>query len=86
MSMDIPPTVPSPSIAERTIDSATDVSRTIEEVTESLKVAVERLRMVIDRSQQPGEPLARLRAATRWAPLTGLSIAFLLGVAIARRR
>jgi len=86
MSMDIPPTVPSPSIAERTIDSATDVSRTIEEVTESLKVAVERLRMVIDRSQQPGEPLARLRAATRWAPLTSLSIAFLLGVAIARRR
>ena len=84
--MDTPPTVASPSIAERTIDTATDVSRTIQEATEGLKIAVERLRMVIDRSQRPGQPLAGLRAATRAAPLTSLSIAFLLGVIIMRRR
>ncbi|HLZ06936.1 MAG TPA: hypothetical protein VKR55_32915 [Bradyrhizobium sp.] len=84
--MDTPPTVPSPSIAERAIDTATDVSRTIEEVIEDLKVAVSRLRMMIERTQRPGQPLARLRAATREAPLTSLFVAFLFGVAIARRR
>ncbi|WP_414642522.1 hypothetical protein [Bradyrhizobium sp.] len=86
MTMDTPPTVPSPSIAERAIDTATDVSRTIEEVIEDLKVAVSRLRMMIERTQRPGQPLARLRAATREAPLTSLFVAFLFGVAIARRR
>lgn len=84
--MDTPPTVPSPSIAERAIDTATDASRTIEEVTEGLKTAVDRLRDAIERAQRPGQPLARLRAAAREAPLTCLTIAFLLGVAIARRR
>jgi hypothetical protein len=84
--MDTQPTVPSPSIAERAIDAATDVSRTVEEVTTGLKIAVDRLQKTMERAQQPGQPLARLRAATREAPLTSLFIAFLLGIAIARRR
>ena len=80
-----PPQVPSPSIAERTIDAATDVSRSIEEVTASLKSAVDRLRQVISDAEQPGQPIARLRAITRQAPLQSLFAAFLLGVLVARR-
>jgi hypothetical protein len=80
------PQVPSPSIAERAIDAATDVSHTIEDVTAGLKVAVERLREVIANAERPGQPIARLREVTRQAPLQSLFVAFLLGVAVARRR
>ena len=80
------PEIPSPSIAERAIDAATDVSHGIEDVTAALKVAVDRLREVIANAEQPGQPIARLRAVTRQAPLQSLFIAFLLGVVVARRR
>jgi hypothetical protein len=90
MGIEPPQSVPSPSVApsvaERAIDTATDVSRTIEEITEGLRIAVDRLRALIERTQRPGQPLAKLRAATREAPLTCLSIAFLLGMALSRRR
>ena len=86
MDSETPQTVPSPSIAQRAIDAATDVSRTIEEVTDGLRIAVGRLRSTIAEAQQPGQPLARLRTATRQAPLTSLAIAFLLGAALTRRR
>jgi hypothetical protein len=81
-----PQTVPSPSIAEQGIDTAANVSRTIEEVTEGLRIAVDRLRSAIADAQRPGQPLARLRAVTREAPLTSLCIAFLVGAAVTRRR
>ena len=80
------PEIPSPSIAERAIDAATDVSRTVEDVTAALKVAVDRLREVIAYAERPGRPIARLRAVTREAPVQSLFIAFLLGVVVARRR
>jgi hypothetical protein len=83
---DTPQTVPSPSIAQRTIDTATNISRTIEEVTDGLRIAVDRLRSAIEAAQRPGQPLARLRTLTRQAPLTSLAIAFLLGAALTRRR
>ena len=86
MNNEMPPSIPSPSIAERAIDTATDVSRTIEEVTAALKAAVDRLRQAIADAEQPGQPLARLRAVTRQAPLRSLFAAFLLGVVMARRR
>ena len=80
-----PPQIPSPSIAERTIDTATDVSHTIEQVTASLKTAVDRLREAIANAEQPGQPIARLRTVTRQAPLQSLFVAFLLGIVLARR-
>jgi hypothetical protein len=85
VNTDTPQTIASPSIAERAIDTATDVSRTIEEVTAGLQFAVDRLRRTLERAQRPGQPLAKLRAVTREAPLASLFIAFLLGVAITRR-
>lgn len=78
------PQVASPSIAARAIDAATDVSRTIEDATAALKVAVDRLREVIANAERPGQPIARLRAVTRQAPLQSLFVAFLLGVVVAQ--
>jgi len=85
MGIEPPQPIPPPSVAERAIDTATDVSRTIGEVTDGLRVAVERLGSAIDRAQRPGQPLAKLRAITREAPLASLFIAFLVGVAVSRR-
>jgi hypothetical protein len=75
-----------PGMAERAIDTATDVSRTITEVSEGLKAAVDRLSEAIAASRRPGGTLATVSAITREAPLASLFVAFLLGVAVARRR
>ena len=73
-------------MAERAIDTATDVSRTITDVSIALQSAVDRLSEAIATAQQPGKPLSIIRAITREAPLASLFVAFLFGVAVARRR
>ena len=73
-------------MAERAIDTATDVSRTIADVTTALQAAVDRLTRAIATARQPGKPLSTLSAITREAPLASLFVAFLVGVAVARRR
>jgi hypothetical protein len=75
-----------PGMAERAIDTATDVSRTVSEVTGALQTAVERLSEAIATARQPGKPLSTLSAITRDAPLASLFVAFLFGIAVARRR
>jgi hypothetical protein len=75
-----------PSLGERAIDSATDVSRTITEVSGGLQTAIDRLSDAIATSRQPGGALSTISAITREAPLTSLCIAFLFGIAVARRR
>ncbi len=75
-----------PGMAERAIDTATDVSRTVNDVTEGLKAAVDRLSAAVEAARQPGQPLATISAITREAPLASLFVAFLFGVAVARRR
>ena len=75
-----------PGMAERAIDTATDVSRTITDVSTALRVAVDRLSAAIETARQPGKPLATISAITREAPLASLLVAFLFGVAVARRR
>ncbi len=74
-----------PGMAERAIDTAADVSRTVGEVTGALHVAVERLSDAIVAARQPGRPLATISAITREAPLASLFVAFLFGIAVARR-
>jgi hypothetical protein len=76
---------PQPGIAERAIDTATDVSRTLGEMTDALRAAVDRLSVAIDDARRPGATLSTVAAVTRQAPLASLFIAFLFGVAIARR-
>jgi len=73
-------------MAERAIDVATDVSHTIGEVAGGLRAAVDRLTSTIDESRKPGGSLATIAAITREAPLASLFVAFLFGVAVARRR
>ena len=73
-------------MAERAIDTATDVSRTITEASAALRVAVDGLSNAIATARQPGKPLATIAAVTREAPLASLFVAFLFGVAVARGR
>ena len=75
-----------PGMAERAIDTATDVSRTITEASAALRTAVDGLSNAIASARQPGQPLSIISAITREAPLASLFIAFLFGVAVSRRR
>jgi hypothetical protein len=76
---------PQPGAAERAIDTAADVSRTVSEVTEALQIAVGRLSEAIRTAREPGKPLSTISAITREAPLASLFVAFLFGIAVARR-
>ena len=80
------PELAQPGMAERAIDTATDVSRKITEASAALRGAVDRLSNAISTARQPGKPLATISAITREAPLASLFVAFLFGVAVARRR
>jgi hypothetical protein len=75
-----------PGMAERAIDTATDVSRTITQVSATLQAAVDRLGEAIATARQPGKPLSTVSAITREAALASWLVAFLFGVAVARRR
>lgn len=86
MSIEVPQPTLQPGMAERAIDTATDVSRTLTEVTAALRAAAERLSEAIASARQPGKPLSVVRAVIREAPLASLIVAFLFGVAVARRR
>jgi hypothetical protein len=86
MSMEPPSMPPEPGVAERAIDTAVDVSRTITDVTATLRVAVDRLSDAITAARQPGQPLSTISAITREAPLASLFVAFLFGIAVTRRR
>jgi len=86
VSTEIPQQPSQPGMAERAIDTAADVSRTIGEVAGGLHAAVDRLTQTIDEARRPGKPLAIVAAMTREAPLAGLLIAFMFGLAIGRRR
>jgi len=86
VSIENPQSTSQPGVAQRTIDAATEVSRSVGEVTGTLKTGVDRLSEAIDRARQPGKPLHTISAITREAPLASLFVAFLLGMAVARRR
>jgi hypothetical protein len=86
VSIETPQPTPQPGMAQRAIDTATDVSYTITEVSAALQAAVDRLSQAIATARQPGQPLSTISAITRQAPLASLFVAFLFGVAVARRR
>jgi hypothetical protein len=86
VSIETPQPIPQPGMAQRAIDTATDVSQTITEVSAALQAAVDRLSQAIATARQPGQPLSTISAITREAPLASLFVAFLFGVAVARRR
>lgn len=65
MTEETPETVPQPGMAERAIDAATDVSRTVGEVAGGLRAAVYRLTAAVEDARRPGKPLATMAAVTR---------------------
>jgi hypothetical protein len=78
--------IPGPGVAARAMDAAADVSRTVGEVTGALRAAIDRLSEAVEYARRPGKPLSTIAAMTREAPLTSLCIAFMFGIAVARRR
>jgi len=74
--------IPQPGMAEH----AADVSRTITEASAALRAAVDQLSRAIATAREPGKPLSTISAITREAPLASLFVAFLFGIAVARRR
>jgi hypothetical protein len=55
-------------------------------VSEAVKDTAQRVGRAIDAGRKPGMPLSILSNIAREAPLGSLLVAFLLGVAFARRR
>ena len=76
---------PQPGVAERALDTATDMSRSLGEMIGTLHAAVDRLSRAMVDAQRPGTALSTVSAMTREAPLASLFVAFLFGIAVARR-
>jgi hypothetical protein len=68
------------------MDPVPEPKSTIEEVSNAVKGTVNRVSGAIEAGRKPGMPLSVLSNIAREAPLGSLLIAFLLGVAAARRR
>jgi hypothetical protein len=85
-SSETPELPPQPGMAARAMDTAADVSHTVGEVVGGLKAAIDRLSDAVQTARQPGHSLSTISAITREAPLASLCVAFLFGIAVARRR
>ena len=68
------------------LDPVAEQKSTVTEVSEAVKGTVNRVSGAIEAGRKPGMPLSILSNIAREAPLGSLLIAFLLGVAVARRR
>jgi hypothetical protein len=68
------------------LDPVPEPKSTIAEVSDAVKGTVNRVSNAIEAGRQPGMPLSVISNVAREAPLASLLIAFLLGVAVARRR
>jgi hypothetical protein len=68
------------------LDPALEEKSVIGEVADAVKGTAQRIGRAVDSSRKPGMPLSVLSNIAREAPLGSLLIAFLLGVAVARRR
>ncbi|HTB03059.1 MAG TPA: hypothetical protein VK804_21545 [Bradyrhizobium sp.] len=78
--------VPLPSFVHEGLDPVPEPKSTIAEVSDAVKATVNRVSGAIEAGRKPGMPLSVLSNIAREAPLGSLLIAFLLGIAVARRR
>jgi hypothetical protein len=67
-------------------DPAPEVKSRIADVSEAVKDTAHRIGDAIENGKKPGMPLSILSNIAREAPLGSLLVAFLLGIAIGRRR
>jgi hypothetical protein len=77
---------PPPPFLYDGLDPAPELKSTINEVSEAVKGTAHRISNAIETGRKPGMPLSIMSNIAREAPLGSLLIAFLLGVAVARRR
>jgi hypothetical protein len=77
---------PQPPFLYDGLDPVTEPKSAIAEVSEAVKGAAHRVSDAIENGRKPGMPLSILSNIAREAPLGSLLVAFLLGVAVARRR
>lgn len=68
------------------LDPVRDPQSMVTIVCDRVKDSVKRIGDAIDAGRRPGMPLSVLTNVVREAPLGSLIVAFLLGVALARRR
>ena len=68
------------------LDPVPESKSTIAEVSDVVKGTVNRVSGAIEAGRKPGMPLSILSNIAREAPLGSLLVAFLLGIAVARRR
>ncbi|MDA9405638.1 hypothetical protein XH80_02260 [Bradyrhizobium sp. CCBAU 45384] len=77
---------PARPLPHESLDPASEPKSPIAEVSDAVKGTANRLAGAIEAGRKPGMPLSILSNIAREAPLGSLLVAFLLGVAIARRR
>jgi hypothetical protein len=75
-----------PPLVYEGLDPAPEPKSAAAEVSEAVKGTVHRIGEAIETGRKPGMPLSILSNIAREAPLGSLLVAFLLGVAVARRR
>jgi hypothetical protein len=76
----------SPPLVYDGLDPAPAPKSAFAEISEALNEAINRVSGAIEAGRKPGRPLSILSNVTREAPLGSLLVAFLLGIAVARRR
>ena len=77
---------PRPPYVYEGLDPEPAPKSAIAEITDAVKGVADRVSKTIDNGRKPGMPLSILTNIAREAPLGSLLVAFLLGVAVARRR
>jgi hypothetical protein len=75
----------SPPLVYEGLDPVPEPKSAMSEISEAVNAAVNRVSGAIEAGRKPGMPLSILSNITREAPLGSLLVAFLLGVAVARR-
>jgi hypothetical protein len=76
----------SPPLVYDGLDPVPEPKSAISEISDAVNGAVNRVSGAIEAGRKPGMPLSILSNMAREAPLGSLLMAFLLGVAVARRR
>jgi len=80
------PDTPTPPFIYEGVALVPEEKSTLSEVVDTVKGAAHRVSDTFEAGKKPGMPLSILANVAREAPLGSLLVAFLLGVAVARRR
>ena len=80
------PSITQPPYTYEGLDPTAEPKSAMSELSDAVTGAVHKVGDAIDSARKPGMPLSILASVAREAPLGSLLAAFLLGVAVARRR